>query len=65
VGGIALHQWAQATRTFQRMTGHEGGATGVDDDTARGFANIGAWIIGRNMFGPVRGPWPDEAWKGW
>ena len=66
VGGMALHQWAFATRTFQRMHGGEGGATGVDDDfTRRGFADIGAWIIGRNMFGPVRGPWPDDAWKGW
>jgi dihydrofolate reductase len=66
VGGMALHQWAFATRTFQRMHGGEGGAAGVDDDfIARGFANIGAWIIGRNMFGPVRGPWPDDAWKGW
>jgi len=66
VGGAALHQWAFATRTFQRMFGNEGGATGIDDDfAARGFANIGAWILGRNMFGPVRGPWPDDAWKGW
>lgn len=65
-GGLALHQWAFATRTFQRMHGREGGATGVDDDfMARGVSNIGAWIIGRNMFGPVRGPWPDDAWKGW
>jgi dihydrofolate reductase len=65
-GGTALHQWFFATRTFQRMHGGEGGATGVDDDfAARGFANIGAWIIGRNMFGPVRGAWPDETWKGW
>jgi dihydrofolate reductase len=55
-----------ATRTFQRMFGHDGGATGIDDDfAARGFANIGAWIMGRNMFGPIRGAWPDERWKGW
>jgi dihydrofolate reductase len=55
-----------ATRTFQKMFGNEGGATGVDDDfAARGFSNIGAWIIGRNMFGPIRGEWPDENWKGW
>jgi dihydrofolate reductase len=48
------------------MFGKEGGTTGPDDDfVARGVANIGAWILGRNMFGPVRGPWPDEAWKGW
>jgi len=48
------------------MHGKDGGTTGIDDDfAARGFENIGAWIIGRNMFGPVRGPWPDESWKGW
>ena len=66
-GGTALHQWAFSTRTFQRnVLGQEGGATGVDNDFAeRGFANLGAWILGRNMFGPVRGPWPDESWKGW
>ena len=66
-GGLALHEWAFSTRTFQRMFGNEtGGATGVDEDfAARGFANTGAWILGRNMFGPVRGPWPDESWKGW
>jgi dihydrofolate reductase len=66
VGGTALHQWIFGTRTFQRMFGKDEGATGVDDDfAARGFENIGAWILGRNMFGPVRGPWPDETWKGW
>jgi dihydrofolate reductase len=66
IGGLALHDWVFPTRTFQRMSGKEGGTTGIDDDfAARGFENIGAWIIGRNMFGPVRGPWPDEAWKGW
>lgn len=66
VGGLALHDWAFATRTFQRIHGKDGGATGPDDDfAARGFENIGAWIIGRNMFGPVRGPWPDKSWKGW
>jgi len=66
VGGRALHQWFVPTRTFQRMIGNEGGATGVDDDfAASGFVNVGAWILGRNMFGPVRGPWPDDAWKGW
>ena len=66
VGGAALHEWAFATRTFQRMFGSEGGATGVDDDyAARGFSNVGAWIIGRNMFGPIRGMWPDDNWKGW
>jgi dihydrofolate reductase len=66
VGGTALHHWVFGTRTFQRMFGKDEGATGVDDDfAARGFENIGAWILGRNMFGPVRGPWPDETWKGW
>ncbi|HKT47318.1 MAG TPA: dihydrofolate reductase family protein [Candidatus Acidoferrales bacterium] len=65
-GGTALHNWVFPTRTFQRMVGKEGGTTGIDDDfAARGFENIGAWILGRNMFGPVRGPWPDETWKGW
>jgi dihydrofolate reductase len=66
VGGEALHEWTVATRTFRKMSASEGGSTGTDDEfTARGFANIGAWILGRNMFGPVRGPWPDESWKGW
>lgn len=65
-GGQDLHQWAMPTRTFQRMFGKDGGATGIDDDfAARGFQNIGAWILGRNMFGPIRGPWPDNSWKGW
>ncbi len=66
VGGEALHDWIVHTRTFQQMQGEDGGVSGVDDDfTARGFANIGAWILGRNMFGPVRGSWPDSTWKGW
>jgi dihydrofolate reductase len=66
VGGMALHQWFFATRTFQKMHGGEGGTTGIDEEfAARGFANIGAWILGRNMFGPVRGPWLDDSWKGW
>jgi dihydrofolate reductase len=66
VGGMALHQWAFATRTFKQMFGSDGGATGIDDDfAARGAANIGAWILGRNMFGPVRGSWPDDTWRGW
>jgi dihydrofolate reductase len=67
VGGTALHGWAIPTRTFQKqLFGNEGGETGVDDAfAARGFDNIGAWILGRNMFGPVRGPWPDERWRGW
>jgi dihydrofolate reductase len=66
IGGEALHEWLVGTRTFQQMCGRDGGATGIDDDfVARGFKNTGAWILGRNMFGPVRGPWPDESWKGW
>lgn len=66
-GGRALHEWLFATRTGRRMVfGQDGGETGVDDDfAARGFENVGAWILGRNMFGPVRGPWPDESWRGW
>jgi dihydrofolate reductase len=66
VGGRALHRWAFETRTFRQMFGIEGGSEGVDNDfAARGFRNVGAWILGRNMFGPVRGPWPDESWTGW
>jgi dihydrofolate reductase len=67
VGGTDLHQWAFATRTIQQtLFGADKGTTGIDDDfIARGFENIGAWILGRNMFGPIRGPWPDMEWKGW
>jgi dihydrofolate reductase len=66
VGGKDLHQWLVPTRTFQQTHGTGDGTTGVDDDfAARGFENIGAWILGRNMFGPIRGPWPDLNWKGW
>jgi dihydrofolate reductase len=66
VGGAALFDWFFPTRTFQRMHGNKDGEAGSDDDiAARGFAEIGAWILGRNMFGPVRGPWPDDSWKGW
>ena len=66
VGGKALHRWAFTTRTFRKMFGQDGGETGVDDRfAARGFENVGAWVMGRNTFGPVRGPWPDESWKGW
>jgi len=66
-GGMAMHRWALATRTFKRMHGGDpGGSVGVDEDfAAASMANMGAWILGRNMFGPVRGPWPDESWKGW
>jgi len=61
-----LHGWFVATRTFQQVFARSGGSTGPDDEiAARGVEHIGAWILGRNMFGPVRGPWPDETWKGW
>ena len=66
VGGVNLHQWFFPTRAFQRMQGEEDGTTGVDNDFAeRGFDGIGTSILGRNMFGPQRGPWTDEEWKGW
>ena len=67
IGGPDLHQWLFPTRTLQRnLFGKDGGTTGVDDDfAARGFENIGAWILGRNMFSPHRGPWADMSWKGW
>jgi dihydrofolate reductase len=66
VDGKGLFQWFFATRTFQRMHGLPAGETGMDDEfAASGFENLGAWILGRNMFGPIRGPWPDESWKGW
>ena len=66
VGATDLHRWLTGTKTFAASHGGEGGATGVDDDfAARSMANVGAWILGRNMFGPVRGPWLDEDWKGW
>jgi dihydrofolate reductase len=66
VGGVALMDWFFPTRTWQRMHGNEGGETGIDNDMAeQGMEGLGAWILGRNMFGPIRGPWPDESWKGW
>jgi dihydrofolate reductase len=66
VGGEELHDWLVATRMFHAMQRREGGTTGLDDEIAiRGFEGIGAWIMGRNMFGPVRGPWPDDTWRGW
>lgn len=65
-GGVELMDWFFHTQAWRRMHGQEGGELGVDNDIAeQGFANIGAWILGRNMFGPVRGPWPDEQWRGW
>ena len=66
VGGENLHGWLVDTSSWRRMHGKAGGATGIDDDfAARGTRDVGAWILGRNMFGPVRGPWPDADWKGW
>jgi dihydrofolate reductase len=65
-GGRALHQWVFPTRFFHAMTGQDGGETGLDDEQAtRWHRNVGATILGRNMFGPVRGPWPDASWRGW
>jgi dihydrofolate reductase len=64
--GPELFAWFFNTRVWNQMQGQAGGSTGVDDDWAqRGMENVGAWILGRNMFGPVRGPWPDDSWKGW
>ena len=66
VGGEDLHDWIVSTRAWRQMHGKEGGASGIDDDFARrGTEKFGAWILGRNMFGPIRGPWPDMNWKGW
>lgn len=66
VRGEELHTWMLTTKMFQRMTHKDGGLEGVDNEfTERSMENIGAWIMGRNMFGPVRGPWPDNEWKGW
>lgn len=65
-GGEQLHDWAFATRTFRRTHGMEGGSSGIDDEfAARTTEGVGATIMGRNMFGPVRGPWPDASWTGW
>lgn len=66
VRGAELMQWFFPTKVWRSKQGQEGGERGVDNRMAeRGFANLGAWVLGRNMFGPVRGPWPDESWKGW
>jgi dihydrofolate reductase len=66
IRGTELHTWFFPTDVFNKMTGHSGGERGVDNDFAlKSLENVGAWILGRNMFGPVRGPWPDESWKGW
>lgn len=65
-GGEELHEWLVGTRFFMQMTKREGGTTGIDNDFAEhGMANVGAFILGRNMFGPIRGPWPNYAWRGW
>jgi dihydrofolate reductase len=66
VRGPELMEWFFQTRVWRQMHGHSDGETGVDNRMAeKGFDNIGAWILGRNMFGPIRGPWPDDSWKGW
>ena len=66
VNGPELMEWFFPTRTWRQMQGLPDGETGVDETVAQqGFRDIGAWILGRNMFGPIRGPWPDESWKGW
>ncbi|MGH7254356.1 MAG: dihydrofolate reductase family protein, partial [Nitrospirales bacterium] len=66
VRGAELHKWMYKTRMFQTMFGKGGGTTDVDNDFAeQSLENTGAWIMGRNMFGPIRGPWSDESWKGW
>ena len=66
VRGLELHSWFMQTQVFKIMHGGTGGTTCIDTDIAgQSFENVGAWILGRNMFGPVRGPWPDDSWKGW
>ncbi len=66
IRGTDLHKWFFPTEIFHKMTGQSGGSRGIDNDfAARSFENVGAWILGRNMFGPVRGPSPDDSWKGW
>ncbi len=64
--GEELHEWMFPTKVFQQMMGTENGTEGTDNEFAKkSFENIGAWIMGRNMFGHSRGPWPDDGWKGW
>src|SRR5262249_54447833 len=66
VRGLELHEWFFKTDVFAKIQGQGSGTTGVDNEiAAKSFENVGAWILGRNMFGPVRGPWPDDNWKGW
>lgn len=66
VRGFELHDWFVNTEVFRTMHGQSGGEQGVDNDVAaQSFEDLGAWILGRNMFGPIRGPWEDDSWKGW
>src|SRR5215831_1644493 len=66
VRGPEIFSWFFQTEVWNKMHGPGGGSRGVDNEMAlRAFENVGAWILGRNMFGPVRGPWPDDSWKGW
>lgn len=66
VRGVELHGWFRPTEVFKKMQGQSGGTRGIDNDFAtRSFENVGAWILGRNMFGPVRGAWQGDVWKGW
>ncbi len=66
VRGFELHGWFRETEVFKKMQGQGGGSTGVDNDFAlQSFEDVGAWILGRNMFGPVRGPWEGDSWRGW
>ena len=66
VGGPEMFDWFMHTRTWRKMQGQDDGEVGADDDVAaQAMSGLGAWILGRNMFGPVRGPWPDDQWRGW
>src|SRR5688572_17117673 len=66
VGGEELHNWMFPTEKFRSLGRKDGGTEGIDNEfVEKSFENVGAWIMGRNMFGPVRGPWPDDEWKGW
>src|SRR4051794_27702337 len=66
VRGTELLDWFFHTETFRKMHGQSGGTKGIDNDLAvQSFQNVGAWILGRNMFGPIRGPWTDDSWRGW
>ena len=66
LNGVSLHRWAFVTKAFKEWHGESGGTLGLDNDyIERGFTNIGATIMGRNMFGPIRGEWPNEDWQGW